>query len=524
MSDERFEKVAQAPDLQILQHGAGRVVSAFPFHPVGKKLGGVGRRAVHLPEGTVTAMESRGTRTTAFGAGRREGHDASPFYERFAPPVLSDDDTIGWTPVLVDDLRPGRAVCGSSSAMTQLPDNSVALVVTSPPYFVGKEYELAVASGASVDSVPETYLEYLQMLRDVFSECLRVLEPGGRMAINVANLGRKPYRSLSADVIGILQDDLGMLLRGEIIWRKARASGGSCAWGSFAKASNPVLRDVTERIIVAGKGSFSRAVPPAKRAARGLPHRSTLTNDEFIDATLDVWEIDAESARRVGHPAPFPVELPQRLIELYTYVDDIVVDPFLGSGTTLVAAARTGRVGVGYDTDPHYVALAQSRLNAVRPPSADARAGLALDERRTARDIAGNALRQAGFEVSRKAKLAKVGLAFDLVATAAGRRFYVDVVGAFTTPKPGMLSTDEVWRVLGKLSVLSAVDPDANLMVLTPRLPRRGSEAEKALLAVGSGRLFDVVELFAPDTPARLAHYADGTTPPLPGFWLPRLF
>ena len=149
---------------------------------------------------------------------------------------------------------------------------------------------------------------------------------------------------------------------------------------------------------------------------------------------------------------------------------------------------------------------------------------MALDEKRTARDIAGNALRAAGFDVSRKARVAKAGLAFDLVATAAGRRFYVDVVGAFTTPKPGMFSTDEVWRVLGKLTVLSAVDPEAKLMVLTPRLPRRGSEAEKALLAVGSGRLFDVVELFAPDTPARLAHYADGITPPLPGFWLPRLF
>ena len=94
----------------------------------------------------------------------------------------------------------------------------------------------------------------------VFDECRRVLEPGGRIAVNVANLGRKPYRSLSADVISILQDDLGLLLRGEVIWEKAATSSGSCAWGSFAKASNPVLRDMTERIIIASKGRFARAV------------------------------------------------------------------------------------------------------------------------------------------------------------------------------------------------------------------------------------------------------------------------
>lgn len=468
-------------------------------------------------------MDSRGTRTTAFGAGRREGHDATPFYERFAAPVLSDDDAIGWTAELADRFRPGHAECGSSSDMSVLPDSSVALVVTSPPYFVGKEYELAVTS-ADRTALPETYLDYLTMLREVFTECVRVLEPGGRMAINVANLGRKPYRSLSADVIGILQDDLGLLLRGEVIWRKARASGGSCAWGSFAKASNPVLRDVTERVIIAGKGSFSRAVPPAKRAVRGLPHRSTLTNDEFIDATLDVWEIDAESATRIGHPAPFPIELPQRLIELYTYVDDLVVDPFLGSGTTLVAAARTGRIGVGFDTDPSYVRLAQSRLLSVAPGHADEPHQRALDTHKTAGHIAAVQLADAGFAVRTKPRIAKAGLTFDLAATAPNRQFFVEVAGSFTTAKPGMLSTDEVWRLLGKLGVLTATDPEARLLVLTPQFPKRGGEAHKALQAIGPGRLFDVVELFAEDTPERLRHYAQGADTPLPGFWPARLF
>ena len=104
------------------------------------------------------------------------------------------------------------------------------------------------------------------MLRDVFAECRRVLEPGGRIAVNVANLGRKPYRSLSADVISILQDDLGMLLRGEVVWQKGKTSSGSCAWGSFAKAGNPVLRDITERVVIASKGRFDpRDQPSAAR-------------------------------------------------------------------------------------------------------------------------------------------------------------------------------------------------------------------------------------------------------------------
>ncbi|MBI2864496.1 MAG: site-specific DNA-methyltransferase, partial [Chloroflexi bacterium] len=195
--------------------------------------------------------------------------------------------------------------------MRGIPDNSVALVVTSPPYFVGKEYEEAMGQG----HVPATYLEYLHMLHAVFEQCKKKLEPGGRIAVNVANLGRRPYRSLSADVIRILQDELGFLLRGEVIWSKSDGSAGNCAWGSFRQATNPVLRDMTERIIIASKGRFDRAKTVKERKKLELPHESTSTSDEFMEATLDLWRIPAESATKVRHPAPFPVELPQRLIE-----------------------------------------------------------------------------------------------------------------------------------------------------------------------------------------------------------------
>ena len=160
-----------------------------------------------------------------------------------------------------------------------------------------------------------------------------MLEPGGRIA-NVANLGRKPYRSLAADVIHILQDRLGLLLRGEIVWQKGAGASGSCAWGSFRSPSNPVLRDVTQRVIVASKGRFQRALTVDERRRRGVPHEATIATEDFMALTLDVWQTPSESARRVGHPAPFPVDLPQRLIELYTFAGDLVLDPFMGSGST----------------------------------------------------------------------------------------------------------------------------------------------------------------------------------------------
>ena len=241
--------------------------------------------------------------------------------------------------------------------MRNVESDSVALVVTSPPYFAGKEYEESLG----LNGVPGTYFEFLTLLHDVFSECKRVVEPGGRIAVNVANLGRRPYRSLAGDVTQILQD-LGLLLRGEVVWWKGRAAGGSCAWGTFQRPSNPVLRDVTERIIIASKGRFDRALKPEERLDRKMPSTATISRDEFLEATTDLWEIPPESATHVGHPAPFPVAIPRRLIELYTYEGDVVLDPFMGSGTTAVAALRTERHFIGFDTDKSYVVRAKARV------------------------------------------------------------------------------------------------------------------------------------------------------------------
>jgi modification methylase len=305
--------------------------------------------------GPVTGI-GRGTRTSRFGVGRRENHDASAFYDQFLAPEISDDEEIRRSGIS-DAL-----VVGDARDMSAVASKSVALIVTSPPYFAGKDYEAALGTG----HIPGSYVEYLKMLGEVFAECTRVLEPGGRIAVNVANLGRKPYRSLAGDVTRILQDHLGLLLRGELVWIKGAGANGSCAWGSYASAANPVLRDVTERVVIASKGRFGRAVPRPKRRQRGLPWENSITPEDFRSWTLDTWRIAPERATRVGHPAPFPVELPRRLIELFTYVGDLVVDPFVGSAQTAIACLRTQRHYIGFDTDAGYIALGEHRVAAER--------------------------------------------------------------------------------------------------------------------------------------------------------------
>lgn len=461
-------------------------------------------------------MARRKTATSSFGVGGRESHDSTAFYDRFRPPEVSSDDRV-LPPVPVAD----PFLVGDARNMSAVADGSVALVVTSPPYFAGKQYEAELAA----EGVPSSYLEYLDMLTDVFAECVRKLEPGGRIAVNVANLGRKPYRSLAADVTRILSHDLGLLLRGEIIWQKAEGAGNSCAWGSFRSATNPVLRDLTERVVVASKGRFDRALSVRHRAAAGLPHESTVTAEDFMALTLDVWSIPPESAGRVGHPAPFPVELPSQLIRLYTFVDDLVLDPFMGSGSTLVAAAGLGRRYVGYDLDESYCQLARDRVTAAlatRDADGGGREALAVSEGKPARQLAEEVLVEAGFTIKeRRQRVPKTGTSVDLVAVdSRGESWFFLVAGPFTTTRGGLSQADLVWRTLGRAAALAGRVPDIRLVVLTTELPH--GNAETALRAGGPALLFDVVDLLAAADRARLSAYAaDSPVQPLPGYRLP---
>jgi site-specific DNA-methyltransferase (adenine-specific) len=426
---------------------------------------------------------------------KRESHDASAFYARFEPPALSTDDTVDPTKE-IDEI-----FCADARSMADVKDASVALVVTSPPYFAGKDYETELGKGG----VPKDYIDFLQMLEDVFAECVRTLEPGGRIAVNVANLGRKPYRSLAADVTTILQDRLHLLLRGEVVWAKARGASGSCAWGSFRSPANPVLRDITERVVIASKGRFDRALSADERAERGLPHVSSAGADEFMEATTDVWEIPSERASRVGHPAPFPVELPERLIHLLTYEGDVVLDPFCGSGTTLVAAARTGRHGVGFDTEPEYVEIANQRVAAEGAVGDDERYRRALVAGKAMGSIAEDVLVDAGFAISgRNVRLKGTGTTADLVVTdGSGRPWYVEVVGGFTVTPGGLSRMDAVWRALGRAALFEAAGFGPRLL-LTSQLPAKGTEADVALAGAAPSLYAGVFELLDVQTVERL--------------------
>ncbi|HUF37833.1 MAG TPA: site-specific DNA-methyltransferase [Anaerolineales bacterium] len=283
-----------------------------------------------------------------FGTRPRINHDSSAYYgSRLYAELLEDGGDLGPDNELPPDLE-NRILAGSSEDMSALPDRCLHLMVTSPPYNANKEYD----SDLTLD-------EYLDLLHRVFSETYRVLVDGGRACVNVANLGRKPYLPLS-DFISHIMLDIGFRMRGEIIWNKGAGAGVSMAWGSWKSAANPVLRDVHEYILVFSKGDFGRS-----RQA-GREYESTITRDQFMEWTKSVWNMSPESARKIGHPAPFPLELPHRLIQLYTFKDDVVLDPFMGSGTTAVAAQRSERGYVGYEVDPDYVALAEGRLDPYR--------------------------------------------------------------------------------------------------------------------------------------------------------------
>lgn len=321
-------------------------------------------------------MSTRRSRTRDFGTGSRISHDASSYYgsrlyEGLTPDAASAANGALTAPAeteLPAELR-NRVVLASSEQMGELPDGCIHLMVTSPPYNVTKQYDEDLS-----------LREYLALLGRVFGEVFRVLAPGGRACVNVANLGRKPYIPLSAHVAHLMRE-IGFLQRGEIIWLKGAGAGVSMAWGSWRSASNPVLRDTHEYILVFSKGSF-------QRPAQG--RESTIGRDEFMEWTKSVWTMNTVSARRVGHPAPFPVELPARLVQLYTYRDDVVLDPFMGSGSTAIAALQAGRSYVGYEISPDYYALAQERIAAVlAPPAAAAekprrkRAARSTDVRKT---------------------------------------------------------------------------------------------------------------------------------------------
>ena len=284
------------------------------------------------------------TETSSFGSPGRISHDADKFYSSRLYDNLPGEKDVPYVENPVPTEFLDHLVCKSSESMDELPDACIHLMVTSPPYNALKEYDQNLNLG-----------EYLQMLNGVWQETHRVLVSGGRACINVANLGRKPYIPLHGYIIEQMLE-IGFLMRGEIIWNKAASASQSTAWGSWQSASNPVLRDVHEYILVFSKDTFSRKQDNKE---------NTITKNDFLEWTKSVWNFPASSAKKIGHPAPFPEELPHRLIQIYTYKGEVVLDPFVGSGTTCLAAIKAGRHYLGYDTQEDYLQIARERISAM---------------------------------------------------------------------------------------------------------------------------------------------------------------
>jgi len=293
----------------------------------------------------IIEINKNGSSTSSFGTVSRIGHNSEKFYNSQLYKGVNFEKN-GATVDYCENILPSEflntVILSSSEKMSELPDNCLHLMITSPPYNVTKDYD---------DDL--TLREYLDLLENVFSETYRVLVNGGRACVNIANLGRKPYIPLATYITQMMQQ-IGFLMRGEIIWNKGAAAGTSMAWGSWQSASNPVLRDVHEYILIFSKGDFKRTVKDKE---------NTITKEQFMEYTKSVWNMNTESAKRVGHPAPFPIELPYRLIQLYSFKDDIILDPFMGSGTTAIAALNTNRNYVGYELSEEYHKLATVRID-----------------------------------------------------------------------------------------------------------------------------------------------------------------
>ncbi|RKZ31437.1 site-specific DNA-methyltransferase [bacterium] len=293
-----------------------------------------------------TYHRKKGTESSSFGTNGRINHDSSKFYNSKLYKELNNNKKVSKEINEFPKELLNTTILGSAEDMSMIPDNSLHLMITSPPYNVSKEYDEDLS-----------LKEYLEMLRKVFTETYRVLVNGGRACINVANLGRKPYIPLS-DYISQMMTEIGFNMRGEIIWNKAASASPSTAWGSWMSASNPILRDIHEYILVFSKGDYKRERKGQDKELK----QNTISKEDFMEWTKSIWTFKAESARKIGHPAPFPIDLPYRLIQLYSFTTDIVLDPFMGSGTTAIASLRSNRNYVGFEISEEYITLIKQRV------------------------------------------------------------------------------------------------------------------------------------------------------------------
>jgi len=278
--------------------------------------------------------------------------EAATVEETIALPVEPEAAIV--EPVAIQRTSRIDIINADSQYLSQVVDRPVQLVITSPPYNVGIEY----------DSVSDDLSTYIPLVTSVWKECYKVMQDGARIAVVVPfGVGRNPYIPFDCQIMNTLIE-AGFTLRGRIVWDK-NTTGGRTSWGSWRLPSAPSIRDTTECIIVAHKGSSSLEIPSA---AKLKDDKSTYSawladGDYFMELAQDHWVIAPESAKRVKHPAPFPVELVERLMHFYAYPGAHVLDPFGGSGTVAVAAQKLGCDATIVEISQQYCELAKGRLS-----------------------------------------------------------------------------------------------------------------------------------------------------------------
>jgi len=226
---------------------------------------------------------------------------------------------------------------------TDLERESIDLIITSPPYNVGIEYE-------NTDDTM-SYEDYLSWTKDWLKKALELLKEDGRMCLNIPlDKNKGGLKSVYADITCIAKE-VGYKYQSTIVWNEQNISRRT-AWGSWLSASAPYVIAPVEMIVVLYKGQW-------KKKNKGF---SDISQEEFIEWTNGMWTFSGESKKRVGHPAPFPLELPKRCIKLFSYVGDTVLDPFAGSGTTLISAYKLERKAIGVEISKEYFNLAKERI------------------------------------------------------------------------------------------------------------------------------------------------------------------
>lgn len=255
-----------------------------------------------------------------------------------------------------------RIICGDTrNILSTFPDSCIDLTVTSPPYNVGKDYD------NWMDSMSED--EYRELLVIVTKELYRVTKRGGRLCLNVPMVGNswfKQPKGAGLMFYPFLYNEIavgaGWIFREFIVWHKvserdtSNFAGNSTAWGSWLSPSNPYCRSFSEAILI-----YHKEIPELQHTGQ-----TDLTKNEFLEYTKSGWFFFPENRFMKDHPAPYPEELPKRCIKLYTYIGDVVLDPFCGTGTTCLVASRLNRKYVGIDISPKYCKITKQRLSAVQ--------------------------------------------------------------------------------------------------------------------------------------------------------------